>query len=89
MNFKDFLLHYMISQATDDDTGNNSALHYTISGGLDQESFYIDTMTGHVYSKISIRQSKKQQFLFSVNATDNWGKGHSARTEVKVRNFFS
>ena len=71
-------------KAYDADAGNNSALWYNLTGGQDDKSFYIDPATGQLFSKTNIGQSQQKLYNIKVNVSDNWGRGLSAETQVKV-----
>ena len=70
-------------QAIDPDLGNNSAIAYTISGE-DAASFYTAAYSGDLFTRFAVSQNPKKEFTFDVNATDDWGRGHSGRSKVKV-----
>ena len=71
-------------QAVDADTGNNSALAYTVDGGPDADHFYTDPPTGQLYSKVDFSSLNKRQLNLTARVTDDHGRGHSDRTRVTV-----
>ena len=71
-------------QATDRDTGNNSALVYSISGGEDRDKFYIDPTQGQIYSKVNIDDFEKEVYSLEVVACDDWGQGIRTTATVMV-----
>ncbi|XP_055358409.1 protocadherin-15 isoform X2 [Betta splendens] len=73
--------------ATDQDTGNYSAMAYRLiipPTAEGQDSFVIETYTGVLKSAIMFRNMRRSYFQFQVIATDNYGKGLTNSADVVV-----
>ena len=68
----------------DRDTGNNSALVYSIVGGDDWEKFHIDSNRGNIFSKFKVTGNEVDMYSIVVEARDDWGRGLVTSTIVKV-----
>ena len=60
---------------------------YNLIGGADRDAFYLNSMTGELFSKIDMGLSVKKVLEIELLATDNWGEGNSAATMAKVTYF--
>ena len=74
-------------QGVDADIGNHRVLVYNLIGGADRDAFYLNSMTGELFSKIDMGLSVKKVLEIELLATDNWGEGNSAATMAKVTYF--
>ena len=63
-----------LSQATDRDAGNFSAVQYRISSGNDGGFFKIDENTGFITTASNFKGKKGERFTIKVSAYDNHGK---------------
>ncbi|XP_019747305.1 protocadherin-15 isoform X3 [Hippocampus comes] len=73
--------------ATDQDTGNFSAMAYRLiipPTAEGQDSFVIETYTGVIKSAIMFRNMRRSYFSFEVIATDDYGEGLSSNADVVV-----
>ncbi|GLD65136.1 protocadherin-15-like isoform X1, partial [Lates japonicus] len=73
--------------ATDQDTGNYSAMAYRLiipPTAEGQDSFVIEAYTGIIKSAMMFRNMRRSYFKFEVIATDDYGKGLSNSAEVVV-----
>ena len=77
----------MSHQVIDPDDGDNGACEFTLQPEGDSEFFYVVPSTGALHSKLSYFGQHRREFEIIINATDNWGKGHSTQATVKVSLF--
>ncbi|XP_061645616.1 protocadherin-15-like isoform X3 [Phyllopteryx taeniolatus] len=73
--------------ATDQDTGNFSAMAYRLiipPTAEGQDSFVIEAYTGVIKSAIMFRNMRRSYFSFEVIATDDYGEGLSSSADVVV-----
>lgn len=74
-------------QATDKDSGNYSANEYRLimpppKDG--QDAFVIEQYTGIIKTAITYKNMRGSYFRFKVIATDDYGKGLSASSQILV-----
>ncbi|XP_017293900.1 protocadherin-15-like isoform X3 [Kryptolebias marmoratus] len=77
-------------QALDKDTGNYSSMMYRLvfpppaGKEVSKDGFVIEPYSGVVKTAIMYRNMRRSYFKFEVVATDNYGQGHSSKTEIVV-----
>ena len=72
--------------ATDTDEGKNGEITYNITGGNFHDDFWINSATGHIYSKSWLDAEKKSHYALTITAKDQATNAQAkfSSTTVKI-----